>query len=146
MAISSRQKGVGYETKICNLLNKITGRTFVRSPGSGAVATRTGNTKLAGDIIGQNFQCDYVFECKKYKEYNLEGLITQKGDIWKWFLQLEKEKGKRPGVLIFSRNYGKNFVLAEYEEDIKGTMRYGNYILGLFDQVMPIILEKYVKK
>ena len=144
--VNSRQKGAGFETKVCKLLKQITKRTWVRTPSSGGVATRTGNIALAGDVMCQNFKSKYVFELKKYKEYNIESLITKKGMVIKWLQQLEREKGKRKGVLIFSRNYGKIFVLAETDEEIPNTMRYKNYVFGLFDEVMPILLKEEIRK
>ena len=145
MAINSRAKGAGFENKICGLLKKLTHREWVRTPGSGAVATRTGNLALAGDIMPVNFKCAYVFECKKYKEYNLESLITQKGDLWKWYIQLQRECKSKKGILVFSRNYGKVFVLAETDEQIPNTIRYGEYLVGLFDNIMPILMQRYIK-
>ena len=143
--VNSRSKGANFETKICKMLKDLTNRRWTRTPGSGSVATRTGNMRVAGDVMPVNFKCDYVFECKKYKDYNIEGLLTQKGDMWKWFEQLKREKKKKKGVLIFARNYGKIFVLAETDEVIKNTFKFNEYVLGLFDVVMPVIMKEYIR-
>ena len=145
MAISSRQKGLGFENKICKMLKDLTNRRWTRTPGSGSVATRTGNMRVAGDVMPVNFKCDYVFELKKYKDYNIEGFLTGKGDSAKWLEQLKREKKHKKGVLIFARNYGKIFVLAETDEVIPNTFRYNEYVLGLFDVVMPVILKEYIR-
>ena len=143
--VNSRQKGKQFEYKICKMLKDITGREFVPSPSSGGVATRTGNIWLAGDVIGRNFKCDYVFECKKYKEIRLEELLKNTGNLPKWVKQLEREKGNRPGMLIWSENYGKVYCMAECSESIAGTFKFGRYTIGLFDSVAPVVLARYVK-
>jgi hypothetical protein len=144
--VNSRQKGKQFEYKICKKLEEITNRKWTTSPQSGGVATRTGNLALAGDILPKNFKCDYVFECKKYKEIRLEELLKGTGNLPKWVKQLEREKGNRPGILIWSENYGKIYCMAEHKEYIEGTFRYGKYLIGLFDDIMPKILSKYVKE
>jgi len=102
--VNSRAKGASFESKIVKILEKITGKKWARTPQSGGVATRTGNTKLAGDIMRKGKTSPYVIEAKKYKEVNLEDLVTRKGNMIKWIAQLEKEKGSRKGILIFARN------------------------------------------
>ena len=143
--VNSRQKGMGFEYKVCKMLKNVTKRDWTRSPGSGAVATKTGNLALAGDILPKNFKCKYVIECKKYKEIRLEDILKGTGNLPKWIRQLEREKGNRPGILIWSENYGKTYVMAETDEFIPNTFRYNGYVIGLFDQVIPVVLEEYCK-
>jgi len=143
--VNSRRKGKAFEYKICDKLKELTDRTFVPSPSSGGVATKTGNLALAGDILPRNFKCKYVFECKKYKEIRLEELLKNTGNLPKWIKQLEREKKHRPGILIWSENYGKIYVLAETDEIIPNTFRYNGYVIGLWDIVMPVVMKEYIK-
>ena len=143
--VNSRQKGMGFEYKVCKMLKNVTKREWVRSPSSGGVATRTGNLALAGDILPRNFKCKYVIECKKYKEARLEEILKGTGNLPKWIRQLEREKGDRLGLLVFSENYGKTYVMAETDENIPNTFRYNKYVIGLFDQVIPVVMKEYIK-
>ncbi len=139
--VNSRAKGANYEAKIVKILQEATGKKWTRSPGSGGVATRTGNMALAGDIIRKGKPSPYVIECKKYKTINLDDLVLQKGDMLKWIKQLEREKGNRKGILIFSKNYGKNMCLVETGREIKNTLKYNQYTLGLLTTVLEEIAE-----
>ena len=141
--VNSRQKGAGFESKAVKILEQYTGKKWTRSPQSGGVSTRTGNQALAGDIIRKGKPSPYVIECKKYKEVNLEDLVTRKGNMMKWLTQLEREKGKRKGILIFSRNYGKTMCLVETEKDIPNTLKYNQYTLGLLDEVLKEIADDF---
>ena len=143
--VNSRKKGADFEYKICKKLKELTGREWVRSPASGGVATKTGNNALAGDVLMRNGKCKYVFELKKYKEIRLEELIKKTGNLPKWVKQLEREKGGRPGILVWSENYGKIFVMAETDECITNVFRYNGYVIGLWEQIMPIVLKEYIK-
>ena len=140
--VNSRAKGAGYESKIVKILTDITGKKWTRSPQSGGVATRTGNQALAGDIIRKGKPSPYVIECKKYKEVNFEDLVLQKGNMLKWIAQLEREKGKRKGILIFSRNYGKDMCLVETDIEIPNTLKYNQYTVGLLKHVLEYIKDE----
>ena len=141
MPISSRQKGAAFETKICKKLEELTGESWERTPGSGAYATRTGNLKFAGDVMCTSKPSKYVFELKKYKEADIENLLVRKGNVWKWFEQLVKEKKHRPGILVFMKNYGRTIVVVETPKDMPSTFRWGKWLIGEWDKVMPEILE-----
>ena len=139
--VNSRQKGKKFEEKIVEKLNKLTGLKWKTTPGSGAYATRTGDIKLAGDIFCTSKESEYVWECKKYKEVNIEELLTKTKNMHKWVKQLEREKKHKKGILVYSQNYGKIFVLVETDITLPNTMRWGKYLFGLFDEVLPKILK-----
>ncbi len=141
MAVNSRAKGAGFETKVVKILELATGKKWARTPGSGGVATRTGNTKLAGDIMRRGKPSPYVVECKKYRVVNMEELITGKGNFPKWLAQLEKEKGKRKGILIFARNYGKLMCMVETDRTIPNTIKWNDYTIGLLTDVLKEIVD-----
>ena len=141
--VNSRQKGNAFESKVVKILEKHTGKKWTRSPQSGGVATRTGNQALAGDIIRKGKPSPYVIECKKYKEVNLEDLVTRKGNMMKWLAQLEREKGARKGILIFSRNYGKIMCLVETDKDLPNTLKYKQYSLGILEEVLKEIADDF---
>ncbi len=139
--VNSRQKGKSFELKICEKLKKLTGREWKPTPGSGAQATRTGEIKLAGDIFCPSKESEFVWECKKYKEADITELIRNVGNFPKWLKQLEREKRNKKGALVFSKNYGKIFILVECDKDIPNTFKYGKYTFGLFDEVVPNLLK-----
>ena len=143
---NSRQKGATFETKICKLLKEITGKKFTRTPGSGAVSTRTGNMALAGDIMGVNHKFPWVVEAKKYKEVNFNDLLTGKGNMPKWVAQLERESKTRPGMLVFAENYGKIKIMVKTQLQIPNTFKWNDYVIGLFEKVMPILWKEHEGK
>jgi hypothetical protein len=143
--VNSRKKGADFEYRICKKLKELTGREWVRSPASGGVATKTGNNALAGDVLMRNGKCKYVFELKKYKEIRLEEILKGTGNLPKWIKQLEREKGDRPGILVWSENYGKIYVMVETNMYIPNTFKYNGYVIGIWENVMPIIMMEYIK-
>ena len=143
--VNSRAKGKNYELKICKILHTITGLKFTTTPGSGAVATKTGQVLLAGDIMGVNHKFPWIVECKKYKDITLADLILQKGNLVKWLAQMERESIGRPGMLIFSKNYGKNMILIETALEFKNVFKFNQYTIGIFENIMPVIWDEHKK-
>jgi hypothetical protein len=143
--VNSRAKGAAFETKLCGLLKKITGKGFTRTPGSGAAATRTGNAALAGDVMGVNHKFPWVLELKKYKSVDFNNLLTNTGNLVKWVEQLERERFNRPGMLIFAENYGKIKLLVKTDLTFKHSFIWNGYTIGLFNKVMPELWRNYIK-
>ena len=127
--VNSRRKGADFEYKIARLLEEYTGKKWVRTPGSGAVATKTGNMALAGDLMPVNWKCPYVIECKKYKK------VTDKL-IEKWLKQLKREKGKRLGILIYAENYQRDPTVHIEQED-------GTYKIGPASKLLKEVMEVF---
>ena len=123
------------------MLEKVTSQQWERTPGSGAYATRTGDMRFAGDVMCTTKPNKFVWELKKYKEADLEDLLLKKGNMWKWFEQLVREKKHRPGILVFSKNYGKITVVAEANLKIPGTFMWDGWVIGLFDEVVPKLFQ-----
>lgn len=143
MAINSRNKGATFERKIANLLSEKLGYKFNRTPQSGAFSTKVNDDRLAGDLYSPDVDFAYVIECKKYATFNVEELITgAKQSLTKWLTQLEKEKGKKKGLLIFQRDYGKIMAMIEEDLDIENSLKYKNYTIALFDDVIDYLKEK----
>lgn len=139
--VNSRQKGKNFELKIADKLTSITGHKWKPTPGSGAYATRTGDLKLAGDIFCPKQPSEFVWECKKYKEVDLADIFTKNKNLRKWIAQLEREKKHKKGALVFARNYGKIITFIETDLELKNTMKYDKYTVGLFDEVIPKVLK-----
>lgn len=137
--MNARAKGANFERKVAKLLTDRLGIEFKRTPQSGAFSTNNNYSDLAGDLYCTE-EFPYVIECKKYKMYNLEDLMTgSTSGMLKWFSQLEKEKGDKKGLLIFQRDYGKIFAALEGRYFRPGVIIWGNYTIGLLDTILDII-------
>lgn len=111
--INSKNKGSTYERKIVKLLKEWSGEKFQRSPSSGAWSTVHKREDLSGDITCSNSKFKYSIECKKYKTWSLESLITSdKSPILVWWKQClsQTPNGKIP-LLIFSKNHSEDFCM-----------------------------------
>lgn len=143
--VNSRNKGANFERKISKLLEDSLGISFVRTPQSGAFSTNTKDTRLSGDLYSPDLDFPFVIECKNYEDYNIEDLINgSKGDVVKWVEQLEKEKGKKLGLLIFKRNYGKIFCMIENIE-FYPSFKWKQYYIGLLENALPN-LRRYINE
>ena len=141
--MNSRAKGANFERKVAKILTEKLGVEFKRTPQSGAFSTNNNYVELAGDLYCADKDFPYVIECKKYKEYQLEDLLTGSSvGIYKWILQLEKEKKGKLGLLIFQKDYGKIFAAIEGIYPRHNTMIWKNYTIGLLDIIIEIIKER----
>lgn len=139
--IDSRAKGATFERKIAKMLTEALGIEFKRSPGSGAYATVNKMGAFKGDIITES-PFPYCIECKKYADFNLEDLVTgTKSGILKWFEQLNREKGKDKGILIFQRDHGKIMMALESDVVQKGLLYWNGYVIGKMDDVLPFLVR-----
>jgi len=123
-----KAKGSDFERLICRKLTHwITGsekpEIFWRSGGSGSVFTRgKSNTKGGGNMPGDlmaihakgQWLCEaFSIECKSYKDYRLEKVLTEKKDhVTEWWMQAcdDAKKSSRFPMLIFKRNRGEIFI------------------------------------
>jgi len=142
--VNSRQKGAGFERKICKLLEKYTGKKFNRTPGSGAFSTKTGDKRLAGDVYCIEQEFPWIIECKKYKDYSFDDLVKHNSTgMAQWLKQLSSycNKYNKPGMLIIEKNYGKPVVFVETEKDLGVYLKYDKYTIGLFDEIIPKLIK-----
>jgi Holliday junction resolvase len=105
--IDSRVKGSTFERAIAKKFQEWTGEQFQRAPGSGAWGTLNNRSDMTGDITCTNPNFKYSIECKKYKDWTLETVISSKANpIWKWFKQCVEQASScsKVPLLVFAKN------------------------------------------
>lgn len=126
-----KNKGGAYERDIAKRLSfwisdNERGDLFRRTHSSGAIHTvshRKGESaaKMAGDIMGvdplvQPFDDKVAIECKHYKNIDLWGLITGKGNLIKFWEQTQRQarEAQKHPILIVKQNLKPELLLANW--------------------------------
>jgi Holliday junction resolvase len=109
--VDPREKGARGETQVRDMLRKLTGLTWERTPGSGALDPKH---MLKGDLYIPNANNLYCVEVKNYEEDHISSkLLTSKSpQLLEWWSQAVRQGGqvsKKP-LLIFKFNRSKMFV------------------------------------
>lgn len=125
---ASKAKGNAFERLVSKTLGEVLfddKEAFLRSPGSGALATirkYTGGAStdvdISGDIMQVKYLDQYVFpysiECKHWKEFKMEDLLLEssKSTAWKAWAQCCRDAARvgRYPMLIFRANHKGIFV------------------------------------
>jgi len=130
MSINSRNKGATFERKIAKIMKEATGFNWVRTPGSGAFATRTGINSLQGDIFCEE-DFPYLVECKAYEKIPLHLFAQELKSclITKWLTKLVGQCviADKKALLIFKENRGK--IMAMYEVEDFNTQNNANFFV-----------------
>ena len=108
--VDSKAKGSRTELQVRDLLRKLTGLQWERTPLSGALNAVHG---LKSDLYIPNEKNLFSVEVKGYKDDHISSkILTDKTpQIEEWWIQAErqaKETGKKP-LLIFKHDRGKLF-------------------------------------
>ena len=112
----SKRRGNGLENQTAKLLADWSGKTFRRTPASGAwsAAEQFG---VNADVISTWPEWHFIVECKFYNSpWTLENLFTNTAKFPTWVAQAVREgqESKAPFLLVFRRNYIKSFVLMPF--------------------------------
>jgi Holliday junction resolvase len=124
MANASKNKGKSWERDVAEHLSNIYGVNFQRVPNSGAYlggfnAFRTGKLTpeqlllASGDIIMPAFLSHITIECKFYKDFTFETLLTKNGQLEGW-LEQACQSSKIPFVLFKINRHG-GYVVFPYD-------------------------------
>lgn len=142
--VDSRAKGARVETQARDLLRKLTGLTWERVPGSGALDPKH---QLKGDLYVPGRTNLYAVEVKGYAEDHINStLLTGKNpqllDFWKQAVRQGEQVSKKP-LLIFKFDRSKIFVAFE---DLPVTMAYRCILVSLEGHDFYIaLLEDWIK-
>lgn len=115
--MNSKRKGNSYENYICKILSSWWGEKFSRVPNSGGLESLI-SKQIVGDIIVPS-SFPFVVECKKQEGWSFEQILEGKSKFFKWWNQVVRDSKKvdKFPLLIFSKNYSKDY-LATYEKNI----------------------------
>lgn len=149
MANASKNKGKSWEREIAKLLSSIYGVNFQRVPNSGAytggfnafrIQSLTPEQLLlaSGDIILPSFLSHVSIECKFYKDFTFESLLTTNNQFNGW-LEQASVGGKIPFV-IFKINRKGGFIAfpTKYQELLSVDCNYLIYSLSTPKITVPV--------
>jgi len=123
MPNASKNKGKSWERDVAKHLSKIYGVNFQRVPNSGAfvgglnfsrasVLTPEQLLLASGDIILPSFLSHISLECKFYKDFAFESLLTQNTKLNEWLKQASV--GNKIPFVVFKINHKGGFVVFPY--------------------------------
>lgn len=142
--VDSRAKGARTETVVRDLLRKLTGLSWERVPGSGALDPKH---QLKGDLYVPGRTNLYAVEVKGYAEDHINStLLTGKNpqllEFWKQAVRQGEQVSKKP-LLIFKFDRSKVFVAFE---DLPATMAYRCILVSIEGYDFYIaLLEDWIK-
>lgn len=142
--VDSRAKGARTETVVRDLLRKLTGLSWERVPGSGALDPKH---QLKGDLYVPGRTNLYAVEVKGYAEDHINStLLTSKNpqllEFWKQAVRQGEQVSKKP-LLIFKFDRSKVFVAFE---DLPVTMAYRCILVSIEGYDFYIaLLEDWIK-
>jgi len=142
--VDPRAKGARTETTVRDLLRKLTGLTWERVPGSGALDPKH---QLKGDLYVPGRTNLYAVEVKGYAEDHINStLLTGKNpqllEFWKQAVRQGEQVSKKP-LLIFKFDRSKIFVAFE---DLPATMSYRCILVSIEGYDFYIaLLEDWIK-
>lgn len=120
-----KQKGNSFERDIAKLFTALSGESWIRTPHSGAyLGLSNSNRKnslddkqistLLGDIANPTGY-KLIIECKSYKDFSFNSLLSPKGNskLNKWLLEpyYDSEKGNIPYCLCFKINNSGSYIV-----------------------------------
>jgi len=120
LGAAAKKRGNSLETATAKDLSEWSGRTFRRTPASGAwsAAEQFG---VNADVISTWDKWHYIVECKYYNSpWTIENLLTNTAKFPMWVAQAVREgqASDAPFMLVFRRNYVKSFVLMPYTDKL----------------------------
>lgn len=141
--VDPRAKGARGETVVRDVLRKLTGHQWERTPGSGALDAKH---SLKGDLYIPNSSNRYCVEVKNYEDDHLTSkvLTSTKPQLSIWWEQTVRESGQvnKLPCLIFKFNRSKLFVAFQSDSHIETSSR---FVYLSHDKIYVMLLEDWIK-
>lgn len=151
--VDSKQKGATAETAARNLLRKLTGLGFERTPLSGALDAKHG---LKSDVYIPKKENLFSIEVKHYKDTYLDYsiLTSSNSTLIAWWKQAKREamqNGNKP-LLVFKHDRSKFFVAFEDEPSDYDVYRWilvnheeGTFYVALLEEWYNVEKPEFIK-
>lgn len=120
MASKSKAKGYRQEVALSKILSKWSGRTFNRTPSSGALRW-SGASWTFCDLVPPE-DLPILLEAKHHAAMSIEGLLIDRNKITDWWDELKRDQARAEEqlsivlfpMLVFRRDHGRNFLMIEH--------------------------------
>lgn len=114
MGKMSKNKGSNFELKISKAFSSWSGRSFYRSPGSGAWSSqRLGQNAQVGDIVApEDLVFPFSVELKHHENVTLSNYMLSNGEVPSFFSQNvgDAVRSNKIPMLITHSNYSPNYL------------------------------------
>lgn len=146
----AKRKGTSLEQKTATALSKWYNETakkplkkaFYRVPASGALQWSI-NMNVDGDVIADPvIKFNYCIECKNVEGWSMENIMRGNKYFPKWLAQSVREGAniKKVPLLVFSKNYANDMVMAPYNSKL--TELIDPYIIKTIEYVSEVSGKK----
>lgn len=146
LGAAAKKRGNALESETAKDLSAWSGKTFRRTPASGAWSSAE-QFGVNADVISTWDKWNYIVECKYYNSpWTIENLLTNTAKFPTWVAQAVREgqESNAPFMLVFRRNYVKPFVLMPYSSKLVNKLR--QYIITDVSYVSEVsALEERIK-
>lgn len=146
--VDVRAKGARAESVIKDTLKKLTGLSWERTPGSGALDAKH---SLKGDLYIPNKENVYAVECKHYAEDHLTSkILTSKSpQLLEWWEQAVRQGiqvGRKP-LLIFKFDRSKIFVAFNEmpTTNLKTITIFDSFFVSLLEDWIELEKPRFIK-
>lgn len=116
----SKTKGSNFERKIAKDFSKWSGRTFYRTPGSGAWSSqRLGQNAQVGDIVApEDMIFPFSVELKHHEGITLNNYMQSSGEVPEFFTQNvgDAVRSEKVPMLITHSNFAPNYLSLPYSK------------------------------
>ena len=108
--INGKAKGNRFELDVAKMLTEWSGKTFHRTPQSGALHWDNDKRVVSDIVPPQDLGFPFSIECKSQEvPWDFDSLITGKSILWKFWNQCCRDaiSEEMEPLLVFSKNYRK---------------------------------------
>ena len=116
IVINGKAKGNRFELDVAKMLTEWSGKTFHRTPQSGALHWDNDKRVVSDIVPPQDLGFPFSIECKSQEvAWDFDSLITGKSTIWKFWSQCcnDAHSENMEPLLVFSKNYRKIYAMLQ---------------------------------
>lgn len=112
--INGKAKGNRFELTVAKMLSEWSGKTFHRTPQSGALHWDNDKRVVSDIVPPQDMGFPFSIECKSQEvSWDFDQFITGTSNIWKFWNQCCRDamSEKMEPLLVFTKNYRKIYAM-----------------------------------
>lgn len=158
-----KTKGASFELKVSKMLSKWSGKSFYRTPASGAWSSqRLGQSAQVGDIVPpEDITFPFSIELKHHENVTLDNYMMSTGEVPSFYSQNvgDAVRANKIPMLITHSNYAPNYMslplsskfVKSFQDNNKPyiitTVKFQDYVSGedVYMDVSIVILEDFLE-